>query len=62
MGCGRYLGSAVGYRRICGGLWMGSISKCDDCEERDLKRRVLEKQEQLLDQQLCDHQMTGGKK
>lgn len=57
MGCGKVLGSAVGYRQICGGLWYGSIVKCDDCEEKELQRRVLEKQEQLLDAQLKDRNL-----
>jgi NAD-dependent SIR2 family protein deacetylase len=53
MGCGKVMGSAVGYRRTCGGFWYGSISKCDECEEKELKRRVLEKQEALLDKELA---------
>ena len=52
MSCGKYLGSAVGYNMTCGGFWMGSIAKCDTCEEKELRRRVLEKQERLLDEQL----------
>ena len=54
MSCRKVLGSAVGYRRICGGFWCGSIARCDECEEIELRRRVLKKQEMLLDKELAN--------
>ena len=52
MGCGKVIGGGMGYRMICGGLWCGNIVYCDECEEKIIKRRILQKQEQLLDKQL----------
>lgn len=50
--CGRVIGGGAGYRMICGGLWCGSVVYCDRCEDRNTQRRILEKQEALLDKQL----------
>ena len=52
MSCGLIIGGASGYRMICGGLWCGEIVLCDECEEAELRKRVLRKQEALLDKEL----------
>lgn len=42
--CGKVLGSSMGYRKLCGGLWMGDIAQCDFCRSKDLedeKNRLL---------------------
>lgn len=54
MSCGTTIGSAVGYRMICGGLWCGDIVYCESCENINLQQRVLRKQEALLDKKLSD--------
>lgn len=53
MGCGKILDTEGGcFKRICGGFWYGEIVKCDECEEKETNKRILAKQEALLDKQL----------
>ena len=52
MSCGKILGGNGDYRPICGGLWFGKIAKCDDCAEREIRLRILKKQEAVLDKEL----------
>lgn len=47
-GCGLILGGGGGYRMICGGLWMGRVVKCEECEEKELRRENLRLQNEFL--------------
>ena len=50
--CGKVIGAGMGYRKVCGGFWCGEIVQCDECREAEQRRRILEKQEKVLDMQL----------
>ena len=39
MSCGKIIGRAMGYNKICGGLWMGGFSICEKCKKSEKPKK-----------------------
>lgn len=58
MTCGKALGGAMGYRKTCGGLWMGEIAQCSKCRRKELELENIRLQNKLIKLQIRKERET----